>query len=1374
MKQQELRTGWIWLMVFVSAVAIALPGAVLAQEVTPGLDIPEGEVQPPDPIGSPEVAAVVIEVKTVRFEPTNPLSLHPTWSGNTLTLRGTANVQGANIQFEWDFGDPPAANVTGNVSNRFVIEATHAYSGSVGDVFTATLTVTDTSTGDTGSAPYRVVIEPLELNTEVNVAIEDGLWYLHKTMRRFDQGGLPFGDWQGGGRASSGNDSNTAANLLAFEVSGYLENGAASDPYTETVQRGMHAILGNMLRSVGIPATDNNGLGVMIVDNNGNGLGVRTREGRELYQGGMFMDALVASGTPAAVAATGPAGIVGRRYDDIVQDMVDYYHLCQYDGGAGGGWRYTCDTFPDNSANQWAAIGMIPAERNFSLTVQQRMKDWNEVWINFSQASNGSCGYTSRNPVWGPYAVTPSCMVQMAMDGIGRGDGRWDKAETFLRDRFANGGSASNAIKNYYYGLFSYTKAMLLHDPDGNLIADPIVLTQSQTAGVPPLDWYSAEASAGDPTDGVARTLVGDQNAAGWWQGHNFAGQHFSFETGWAIVMLRRTVTDPQPVAVVTGVPNPTQVDLAVTLDCSQSFHLDPEREIATYEWDLDNDGVFDDAVGFQTSVTYDLVDCPQLAPPTPTPPCLKVVSCRVTDDGGANGDDFRSDDESLEITVTVPPIPPTADADGPYLLCPQSKPWFVDGSGSVNPDEGISVGVPTPPGDTIQSYAWDLDDTTSPSTVDAGGVQPDVTAFYEAAGPGDYLATLTVTDTSATSFPNEPGGDLSDTDTAEVRVLDALDDICSNCETDRVVVTAESTGLAILVSWVGPVAAPGYAVTRATNPGGPFTQIAQTSATSFLDTNVVPGPTYFYVVWTTRLNGDRVCQSSTQFDPGEEGGGASATVCENPVAVCQGANVPADATCVGSVTVNEVDGGSTPVDPPACAISRSADPTTGLPLGPNLVTLSVSNIAGSDSCVATVTVIDVTPPTITPPDPLTLFCIREFGIDKTDPRIVAWLATASGSDLCQAVVISDDAPAVLLEGTTTVTFTATDESGNSTSATSTVTATDCVCDPDPRTQGYWNRQCLGADLIQPGRNGRGPQEPLEPDFVKTLVPAVDAVLEATLFQFNTCEDGIQTIPASDKCEQATKQYTSLLLNLESRKVVWACPIDVSASGCSATTIFELLDEVVGLILTGDNDSCNQAKSCLDSVNRGDSILEAALVVPPDAPDTSNAPDTSDTPSEPPAEPTTALQGIAKQPVASDEAATEPVATEAPEAVIIPVLPVVQPSGLDVEPEALEPTAEEALEPLEALERYMATLAAKASAETKAEAEDALLTALSGGYEPEVRFRVVRALVGKVDAGLHSLLVEHLESIRSEAVDFGKDELAYEAERLLKSLERTE
>jgi hypothetical protein len=97
---------------------------------------------------------------------------------------------------------------------------------------------------------------------------------------------------------------------------------------------------------------------------------------------------------------------VGRSYGDIVQDMVDYYAYCQYDGAQGGGWRYSCNQFPDNSANQWAAIGLIAAEENFGATVPQIVKDSNEVWINYSQHPSGAAGTpvrpragaTSRSP----------------------------------------------------------------------------------------------------------------------------------------------------------------------------------------------------------------------------------------------------------------------------------------------------------------------------------------------------------------------------------------------------------------------------------------------------------------------------------------------------------------------------------------------------------------------------------------------------------------------------------------------------------------------------------------------------------------------------------------------------------------------------------------------------------------------------------------------------------------------------------------------------------------------------------------------------------------------------------------------------------------
>jgi hypothetical protein len=168
-------------------------------------------------------------------------------------------------------------------------------------------------------------------------------------------------------------------------------------------------------------------------------------------------------------------------------------------------------------------------------------------------------------------------MVQLAMDGIGRGDARWTKAETFMRDNFGNGPGATSNVKDYVYGLFSFTKAMLLHSPGG--VLTPITLLQSTTAGVNPIDWYSADTANGDPTDGVAKTLVNRQAADGSWYGNNFASQQNPYETAWSIIMLRRTVF----VACVTnlqgrGTPSgraATRVDLTWTaLGAATSYQM--------------------------------------------------------------------------------------------------------------------------------------------------------------------------------------------------------------------------------------------------------------------------------------------------------------------------------------------------------------------------------------------------------------------------------------------------------------------------------------------------------------------------------------------------------------------------------------------------------------------------------------------------------------------------------------------------------------------------------------------------------------------------------------------------------------------------------
>src|SRR6185295_16575086 len=97
-------------------------------------------------------------------------------------------------------------------------------------------------------------------------------------------------------------------------------------------------------------------------DSNGNGIGIQVVDTypRPIYQGGMVMDALIASGTPDADSERDFDGDgVNDSYRKVMQDMCDMYAWGQYFGG----WRYGWRDFPDNSACQWAAIGMIPAQQ---------------------------------------------------------------------------------------------------------------------------------------------------------------------------------------------------------------------------------------------------------------------------------------------------------------------------------------------------------------------------------------------------------------------------------------------------------------------------------------------------------------------------------------------------------------------------------------------------------------------------------------------------------------------------------------------------------------------------------------------------------------------------------------------------------------------------------------------------------------------------------------------------------------------------------------------------------------------------------------------------------------------------------------------------
>lgn len=156
------------------------------------------------------------------------------------------------------------------------------------------------------------------------------------------------------------------------------------------------------------------------------------------------------------------------------------------------------------------------------------------------------------------------------------------------------------------------------------------------------------------------------------------------------------------------------------------------------------------------------------------------------------------------------------------------------------------------------------------------------------------------------------------------------------------------------------------------------------------------------------------------------------------------------------------------------------------------------------------------------------------------------------------------------------------------------VTVPECEeCDPDPRTQGYWHRQCLGVPAseggLDPGRNGRGPQQPTEPGFVAHLMPTVgDQLAELVGETGGACAGGMDASPPKDPCEKALKQYTALLFNIASDRLQNFCQVDLVAEGCSATSLGGLVDELAQLLNAGDAASCKVAAACAAAVNEGD------------------------------------------------------------------------------------------------------------------------------------------------------------------------------------------
>jgi RHS repeat-associated protein len=530
-------------------------------------------------------------------------------------------------------------------------------------------------------------------------------------------------------------------------------------------------------------------------DANGNGIGLSGTEADQPYQMGAVMDAVIASGAANLVARTGGVNVRGRRYLDLVQDMADMYAWGQQETGSGrGGWRYSWHGGSDNSAAQWGAIGLIPAERIWGITIPAYVKTENKVWLDASYQSGttSQCGFGYSGPGH-TLEQTPSGLVQLAFQGSPRSATQWSCSEAHMDNTWSQFLTA-----NTTYGYYAFTKAMRL--------ATPPVVNLSPSGR----NWFDAE------PDGLRRTLVNRQRTDGSWLSSHSLPSEPVMNTAWTTIILTPTLFENPPVAIVHASPNPGAIGQAVRFDGSQSYHIDPFRRVVTYAWDFDaSDGVDwsrPDAVGPTPSRAFGTLRS-------------YTVSLRVGDDQ----DPQNFDVATATIHITIPPHPPTSVPGGPYVAA-VGEPVALDGTGSFDIDAAQ--------GDSITRFGWETDFQNPRDFDDALGARPTGVSFPSA---GTFNVGLRVTDNTTRAFPQAGSPDLTHDAYTTVQVHNrCLENLSARAKTNTVALTWTHDGSSR------------YTIRRSTvSPSYGFTDIGTTNSaySTFLDHNLENGRTYYYRV---------------------------------------------------------------------------------------------------------------------------------------------------------------------------------------------------------------------------------------------------------------------------------------------------------------------------------------------------------------------------------------------------------------------------------------------------------------------------------------------------------------------------------------------
>jgi hypothetical protein len=616
-------------------------------------------------------SANAIEVIAVPYRADDPSIPHPAYSERAVIFKAIARDTGScAINYRWDFNGDSVWDTNWITSSSGVLESSFIFSDiTMTKLFIALVEV---QCGESSvMAAYPVVVYsdiPTQENADTathaqltimkEVAIDEALWYLHKSIVR---SGNDTANIQGYSQQNGLEETIAATSLFlqVFEENGhfpayppgtYSDFGQTlspdfytandfrwrNDPYAEDALRLLNYLL-NQIGAIAIPSEDESDDSSTPIPGTNDGLGFTVGyQNPEYGPQSLALGAIAKSGLAGAMAQVGdPSRVLGKSLEFIVQQLVDAAIASQIDQtgspSAIGGWYYSpcinCSWNTSYASSHMSGgwyVALMTAEEAMGAAgvhVNNRVKERIPNMLFYNQAADGGPKYrnSTSSSIFEPAGLSLLASRWLGWD-------RWEPDDTtpagypFISTTKGGARQVYDRYYNYIAGKWALpsTGGML----EAKLWSDGNYNSQSDAHA-----WiysiYNIRAGAGDAIDSFGlhdwyhefnvdyvkqqQTDGSFMPGPGYWL-RNFLDQ--KAHTAYAVMTMSGGHVDG-PVALAHASTVQVIEGCAgsglgqVTFGHNDSFHTVPDHGVVEYQWifegnDPDNPN-FDQVIWGQT-----------------------------------------------------------------------------------------------------------------------------------------------------------------------------------------------------------------------------------------------------------------------------------------------------------------------------------------------------------------------------------------------------------------------------------------------------------------------------------------------------------------------------------------------------------------------------------------------------------------------------------------------------------------------------------------------------------------------------------------------------------------------------------------------------